>query len=119
MQPAVLQCPACQTRVEGRFGPGNEFAALSPDELHFLRVFVHCEGSIREMEAALGVSYPTVKARLSALKQALSVPVIEAATSQSAPSSTDSRIADVMADLRAGRISAAQAAKLIRDARNQ
>jgi len=46
----------------------NEFAALSQEDLHFLRIFIHTEGHIREMESALGVSYPTVKARLADLK---------------------------------------------------
>lgn len=49
----------------------NEFADLEPDQLHLLRIFVLCEGHIRDMEAALGVSYPTVKARLQALRTRL------------------------------------------------
>jgi hypothetical protein len=68
--PRVLVCDACGLKVEGEFVT-NEFGSLTPDELHFLRVFVTSEGSIRDMEAALGVSYPTVKARLSALKRRL------------------------------------------------
>jgi hypothetical protein len=47
---------------------GNEFADLDADDLHLLRIFVVCEGRIRDMEAALGVSYPTVKSRLAALR---------------------------------------------------
>lgn len=70
--PRVLECRTCDLKVEGRFG-GTEFAALSTDDLHFLRIFIHCEGRIRDMEAALGVSYPTVKARLASLKEALSL----------------------------------------------
>ena len=44
---------------------------LSPEHLQFIQLFIHCEGSIREMEKALGVSYPTVKARLAEVKAAL------------------------------------------------
>jgi hypothetical protein len=58
--------------VEGEFVM-NEFDSLSPDELHFLRVFVQCEGRIRDMEAALGVSYPTVKGLLASIKEKLSL----------------------------------------------
>jgi len=51
----------------------NEFGALTPDELHFLRVFIYCEGRIRDMEAALGVSYPTVKGQLASIKEKLNL----------------------------------------------
>jgi hypothetical protein len=49
----------------------NEFASLPEEDLHFLRIFVHAEGKIRDMESALGLSYPTIRSRLSALKQRL------------------------------------------------
>ncbi|MGN6371053.1 MAG: DUF2089 family protein [Phycisphaerae bacterium] len=69
--PVELKCGACQLTVAGEFVT-NEFAALGEEELHFLRIFVHCEGRIREMEAALGVSYPTIKNRMARLKEVLS-----------------------------------------------
>jgi len=71
LYPRVLVCDSCGLKVEGEFIL-NEFDSLSPDELHFLRVFVQCEGSIRDMEAALGVSYPTVKGLLASIKEKLS-----------------------------------------------
>jgi hypothetical protein len=49
----------------------NEFAALAPEDLHFLRIFVQSEGRIRDMEAALGLSYPTIRTRLTALRAKL------------------------------------------------
>ena len=67
LQPKLLVCPACDIKVEGPFQL-NEFATLPADDLHFLRIFVRCEGRIRDMEAALGLSYPTIRARLTALK---------------------------------------------------
>ncbi len=72
LYPRVLVCDSCGLKVEGEFVL-NEFDSLSPDELHFLRVFVQCEGSIRDMEAALGVSYPTVKGLLASIKEKLSL----------------------------------------------
>ena len=71
LYPRVLVCDSCGLKVEGEFVL-NEFDSLSPDELHFLRVFVQCEGRIRDMEAALGVSYPTVKGLLASIKDKLS-----------------------------------------------
>src|SRR4051812_24482547 len=70
LQPTVLSCTQCDLKVEGRFET-NEFATLSPEDLHFLRIFIHSEGRIREMESALGLSYPTIRSRLSDLKKRL------------------------------------------------
>ncbi len=70
LYPRVLVCDACGLKVEGNFIQ-NEFGALTPDELHFLRVFIYCEGRIREMETVLGVSYPTVKTHLASIKEKL------------------------------------------------
>jgi hypothetical protein len=72
LYPRVLVCETCGLKVEGDFIT-NEFGSLTPDELHFLRVFIYCEGRIRDMEAALGVSYPTVKAHLSSIKKKLNL----------------------------------------------
>ncbi len=71
MHPIVLEC-VCGVRVEAPISV-NEFAALSPEQLHLLRIFVKCEGRIRDMEAALGISYPTVKTRIKELKDALQI----------------------------------------------
>jgi hypothetical protein len=70
--PVGLKCKGCELTITGEF-VSNEFASLGEEDLHFLRIFVHCEGRIREMEAALGVSYPTIKNRLGRLKEALGV----------------------------------------------
>jgi hypothetical protein len=72
LYPRLLVCDACGLKVEGEFVL-NEFGSLTPDELHFLRVFIYCEGRIRDMEAALGVSYPTVKAHLASIKEKLNL----------------------------------------------
>ena len=64
-----IQCPSCKTEfpVEGNFHL-NEFANLSPEDLHFLRIFVQSEGKVREMETSLGLSYPTIRTRITELK---------------------------------------------------
>jgi hypothetical protein len=66
----VLFCPACGTEVHGRFAL-NEFALLPKEHLDFLRLFVKTRGNLKEVERILGVSYPTVRARLDALLKAL------------------------------------------------
>ena len=44
---------------------------LDAEQIKFLETFLRCRGVIRDMEAALGISYPTVRARLDALLSAL------------------------------------------------
>jgi hypothetical protein len=71
LTPKVLACDHCNISMEGPFRL-NEFATLSPEDLHFLRIFIRCEGRIRDMEPALGLSYPTIRTRLTNLKNKLS-----------------------------------------------
>ena len=70
LEPRVLGCEGCGIRVEGKFRM-NEFATLAEEDLHFLRIFIRSEGRIRDMESALGLSYPTIRTRLTALKEKL------------------------------------------------
>jgi hypothetical protein len=68
-----LDCPTCQTRLEGRFRLGR-FQRLSPDQLAFLEVFIKNRGIIKDVEAELGISYPTVRARLDDALRAMGFP---------------------------------------------
>ena len=67
MQVRALACRQCDLHIQGNF-KGNEFAELPAEHLQLLRVFVHCEGRIRDMEKVLGISYPTVKNRIAAMR---------------------------------------------------
>jgi len=49
--------------IEGSFTLPT-LASLSWEDQVFVMVFVRCHGSIKEMEATFGISYPTVKNRL-------------------------------------------------------
>lgn len=70
MQVTGLRCPNCQTELSGQFVPCR-FCALPEKHLQFVEVFLRCRGSIKEVEKALGVSYPTVKNMLDAALAAL------------------------------------------------
>ena len=63
-------CESCGTRMQGRFD-GCRFCALSPEEASFLLTFIRNRGSIKDVERELGVSYPTVRAALDHLIEAL------------------------------------------------
>src|SRR5689334_10643966 len=65
-----IKCESCESAVEGHFSldwPG----ALSPEQSAFVKVFLVCRGKIKDVEQALGISYPTVVSRLDAVVAAL------------------------------------------------
>ena len=65
-----IECPACAIAIEGRFA-ARGLAELDGEQLAFVEVFVRNRGVIRDVEAELGVSYPTVRGRLDAVAEAL------------------------------------------------
>ena len=82
-QIAAIHCSECQAECRGNFA-SNEFASLPEEDLHFLRVFLQCEGRIKEMESPLGLSYPTIRTRLSALKARILSPDFKPETKKTA-----------------------------------
>lgn len=58
-----LSCPKCSTSIEGDFQP-CEFCRLPEEDLDFVKVFIKCRGSIKDVEKELGISYPTVRGKL-------------------------------------------------------
>ncbi len=65
-----LVCRNCGTALEGRFAMGRLFQ-LTPDQIHFVEVFLRCEGKISRVQEELGLSYPTVRSRLEEVIRAL------------------------------------------------
>jgi hypothetical protein len=65
-----LRCGECGTTIEGEFGVGR-FARLSREQTQVLESFLRSRGNLRDMERELGISYPTVRARVEALVRAL------------------------------------------------
>lgn len=58
-----LRCPRCETEIRSWFDP-CDFCRLSDEQSTFLRLFVTSRGNLSEVEKRLGVSYPTVRAKL-------------------------------------------------------
>ena len=56
--------------VEGSFEL-PQLARLAMDDQIFITAFVRSHGSIKEMERVFGVSYPTIKARLTRIADSL------------------------------------------------
>ena len=65
-----LTCRNCGTALEGRFSMERLFQ-LTPEQLHFVEVFLRCEGKLNRVQDELGLSYPTVRSRLEEVIQAL------------------------------------------------
>lgn len=65
-----LHCRTCGTTLEGEFGVGR-FGRLTREQLALLESFLRSRGNLKEMERVLGISYPTVRARVESLVQAL------------------------------------------------
>lgn len=65
-----LKCPECGTTVEGSFEM-DAFARLSPEQRSFCLLFIRCRGSLKDVGAQLGISYPTARNRLDDLVTAM------------------------------------------------
>ena len=84
--------------IEGQFEL-PQLARLSMDDQIFITAFVRSHGSIKEMERVFGVSYPTIKSRLTRIADSL-----EFVETNPTPSKSD-----VLARLQRGEISAQEA----------
>jgi hypothetical protein len=65
-----LRCSSCGTTLEGEFSVGR-FARLTREQTVLLESFLRSRGNLRDIERELGISYPTVRARVEALVRAL------------------------------------------------
>ena len=70
-----LVCQNCGSALEGRFSTGR-LSQLSSDQLHFVEIFLRCEGKLNRVQEELGVSYPTVRNRLGEIVQSLGYDVL-------------------------------------------
>ena len=55
-----MQCQTCGTELHGTFSLCR-FCLVNEKERQFIETFLRCRGSIKDVEKALGVSYPTVR----------------------------------------------------------
>ena len=106
-----LECVRCHSAIEGRFSL-SRLDRLDEEQLRFVETFVKVRGNIREMERELGISYPTVRNRLEAILQAMGYAVDAGGDDQAA----DHR-REILDQLQAGKISADDAVKFLRQQR--
>ena len=59
-----LGCSGCGTELVGQFAP-CAYCALDDADHELLKVFLTSRGNLKELQAHLGVSYPTARARFN------------------------------------------------------
>jgi hypothetical protein len=100
--------------MRGRFEPMEQspFAHLSDEQEAFLRLFVLSRGNLSDVERSLGVSYPTVRAKLDDLIGAVSAgeesqlaPVEDAARDDSPAQERPLTRSEILARVADGRLS--------------
>jgi hypothetical protein len=101
-----LKCSQCGTVIENDFELSN-LSYLNGDQLKFMEIFIKCRGNIKEVEKELGISYPTVRAKLDEVIAALGYTVTR---SKDLPDSKD--IIDM---LEKGEITAEQAINMLKE----
>ncbi len=121
-----LYCAACELTLRGDFegaragtarvgsaagaAGASLFPRLSEEQLAFLRLFVRARGNLTEVERTLGVSYPTVRAKLDDLITALAEPT----TSNTSPPPEPRSRREVLLLIEQGRLSAADGVALLK-----
>ena len=84
--------------IEGEFEL-PPLACLSAEDQIFIMAFIQCNGSIKDMEKMFGISYPTVKNRLSRLADRLELVTTQPFTSEE----------ELLSELERGEITATEA----------
>jgi len=102
-----LYCRSCSSALEGHFSLGK-FYQLTPEQLAFAETFIRCEGKINRVEQELGMSYPTVRARLNELIRALGYEIEDRGSELSAEERQE-----ILEKLSRGELSSAEAVALL------
>ena len=99
-----LKCDGCSTVVENKFEL-SKFDYLNSEQLSFIEVFLKSRGNIKDVEKELGVSYPTVRAKLDEVITALGYTV-----AKQKPSTDKKEVIDM---LEKGEITADEALRML------
>jgi len=100
-----LRCSHCSVAVEGVFEM-SPLSVLQPDQQDLVVEYLKLSGSLKDLAAAKGVSYPTIRARMDK--------VIEALNSVNVKRPEERRSQSVLEALEKGEISADEAEELLK-----
>jgi hypothetical protein len=105
-----LECPSCGAEVTGEFTL-SRLATLREPYASLIEMFLRVRGNVKEMERDLGLSYPTVRARL---EEALTAAGLGRRAEASEADIAAQRAA-ILDQLERGEISAPEATSRLRD----
>lgn len=103
---AKLQCNVCGTVIENRF-EFNKFLRLSEEQIKFVEAFLKNRGNFKEMERELGLSYPTLRARLENILDVLGI--------REGKDTRSSTTMDILNMLENGEITADEAIRILKE----
>ncbi len=109
-----LQCLNCGTELSGLFVL-SALARLGEPHASLIALFLRVRGNVKEMERELGLSYPTVRARLEEALQAAGLERPRAGDEESLAV----RRREILDRLERKEISAAEAAAQLRELHNR
>lgn len=69
IQITELKCETCNAVVSGSFNLGS--FSISDEHWEFIRLFIKVRGNLKKMGKILGLSYPTLRARLEEVREVL------------------------------------------------
>lgn len=98
--------------IRGKFAIPR-YAKLDKDHAKFLETFLRCRGMLSSVEKEMGLSYPTVRARLDALLTALDLTPVKVETKEKVSASERQRL--VLEQLERGEITAEEAKQRMRE----
>ena len=104
-----LSCRKCSTELRGEFEL-DPLTKLSDSQRRFVIMFLQTGGNLKEMERLMGVSYPTVRARLGEVLAALGETPHVAAQAKSRQ--------EILGELSEGKISTQEAAQQLNEITN-
>jgi hypothetical protein len=102
-----LHCRNCDTSIEGHFELGR-LGRLDEDQLSFIETFIRCEGKLSRMEKEVGLSYPTLRSRLTEAIEAMGFEV-----GPEEPSLSDEERHQILDDLASGRVTSEEAMNML------
>jgi hypothetical protein len=100
-----LKCDKCNTIIENSFKL-SKFEYLDTEQLNFVETFLKCRGNIKDVEKELGISYPTVRAKLDDVIGAMGYSTVKKATANSK---------DILDMLEKGEITPDQAVNMLKE----
>lgn len=106
-----LTCEESGVVIRGKFNLPQS-ANLDEDERKFLKVFLRARGVISTVEKEMGMSYPTVRAKLDALLDAMNLAPIKTDDKKRARDAEKKR--KILKDLEEGKLTPAEAKEKMR-----